>query len=138
MNTDNSWLLEFAAAAKTTDRLPVAHNHTALLAAGLMGEAGSVAAEVKKEQREREAYPAYRHKILEEIGDVLWYFVRLTDTICPTLLPNLTMHRTASSRSALHACLDLGAAIGDVVAAIGKGESIGPTESALLGSVWST
>src|SRR2546427_394814 len=73
-----SWLTDYAEVAKRTDRFTDNAEHIALLAAGLMGEAGSVLTELKKEERERDAYPAYRHRMLEEIGDFLWYFVRLS------------------------------------------------------------
>lgn len=49
-----------------------------LLIAGLFGEAGSISAEVKKMRREGPAYPAYRRRLTEELGDFLWYFVRLS------------------------------------------------------------
>ena len=55
-----AWLTEFAQAAEKTDQFIGRYDHVALLAAGLLGEAGSVVAELKKEQREREAYPAHR------------------------------------------------------------------------------
>ena len=55
--TDSRWLLEFAALAEKTDRFAGKSDHAALLAAGLIGEAGSVVAELKKARREREAYP---------------------------------------------------------------------------------
>ena len=50
-----------------------------------MGEVGSVLAEIKKEGRHRDAYPAYRRKLLEEVGDFLWYYIRLV-----TILIGLT------------------------------------------------
>ena len=87
----SSWLTEFAAAARRTDRFVGSADHAALLSAGLLGEAGSMIAELKKEKREREAYPAYRHRMREEIGDVLWYFVRLADVLVPDLLPTIQL-----------------------------------------------
>ena len=54
------WLIEFSEAAAKTDRLIGHRNHVALLAAGLMGEVGSILAKVKKSKRERDAYPVYR------------------------------------------------------------------------------
>src|SRR6516225_1247293 len=87
--SDMRWLVEFAAIAEKTDRFAGADQHVGLLAAGLMGEAGSVLTELKKEQRERDAYPAYRRKMLEEVGDFLWYFVRLVCLTTPRLLKQL-------------------------------------------------
>lgn len=40
---------------------------------GLFGEAGSVLSEVKKKQRDRIDPPHYRSRVIEELGDVLWY-----------------------------------------------------------------
>jgi NTP pyrophosphatase (non-canonical NTP hydrolase) len=41
---------------------------------GLFGETGSLLSELKKKQRDQDAYTAYRDSVLEELGDVLWYF----------------------------------------------------------------
>ena len=41
---------------------------------GLFGEVGSLLSELKKKQRDREAYVAYHDSVIEEFGDVLWYF----------------------------------------------------------------
>ena len=56
---------------------------------GLIGEAGSVVSELKKERRERDAYPVYRDRMLEEVGDFLWYFVRLVSMAAPGLLAEM-------------------------------------------------
>lgn len=40
---------------------------------GLIGEAGSVITELKKNLRDGKAYINYRNKLKEELGDVLWY-----------------------------------------------------------------
>ncbi len=120
-----TWLMRFANAAKETDRFVGRSNHVELLAAGLMGEAGSVVAELKKEQREREAYPAYRLKMLEELGDFLWYFVRLTAVLEPSVIAELAVDDMGAARDAepLARFLQLGAAVGELVAAVG-----GPAE----------
>ena len=44
---------------------------------GLFGEVGSLLSTVKKLHREGPAYVRYRKSVLEEFGDVLWYFVAL-------------------------------------------------------------
>lgn len=56
--TSKGWLTDFATSAGRTDQLVGNDDHTALLAAGLLGEMGSILAEMKKEEREREAYPS--------------------------------------------------------------------------------
>jgi NTP pyrophosphatase (non-canonical NTP hydrolase) len=40
---------------------------------GLIGEAGSVITELKKNLRDGKAYTNYSNKLKEELGDVLWY-----------------------------------------------------------------
>lgn len=46
---------------------------------GLLGEAGSVLAEVKKKQRDRVEPPKYRDRVIEELGDLLWYIAVTAD-----------------------------------------------------------
>lgn len=41
---------------------------------GLFGEVGSLLSELKKKQRDKDAYIAYHDSVIEEFGDVLWYF----------------------------------------------------------------
>jgi NTP pyrophosphatase (non-canonical NTP hydrolase) len=131
------WLLDFAGIAEKTDRFVGNPNQAALLAAGLMGEAGSVLTELKKEQRERDAYPAYRQRMLEEIGDFLWYFVRLASIAAPGLLAELKPSSAQRpTGAALPLFLDLGAAVGEVLAAIRKGDVAVATVPALLRRVW--
>ena len=45
---------------------------------GLFGEVGSLLSALKKKQRDKEGYTAYREAIIEEFGDVLWYFANAT------------------------------------------------------------
>ncbi len=82
-----SWLIEYSRAAEQTDQLVrKPKDHALLLAVGLFGEAGSVLAELKKEQREADAYPAYRKRLAEEVGDCLWYLARLSAVLSPSVL----------------------------------------------------
>lgn len=119
---DARWLKEFAAMAAKTDKFTGKPDHTALLAAGLIGEAGSVVAELKKARRERDAYPVYRERMIEEVGDFLWYFVRLAAVVTPGLVAELQMPDNivllAADGTQLTARLDFGASVGDVLAAI--------------------
>jgi NTP pyrophosphatase (non-canonical NTP hydrolase) len=119
-----SWLTEFAEAAQKTDRFIDRGDHLALLAAGLIGEAGSVATELKKESREREAYPAYRHRMVEEIGDFAWYFVRIISLTDGTLLSEYEVLASSTARHTdlrgLKLLLELGVAAGEVVAVVTK------------------
>lgn len=120
--TEDRWLHEFAAAAAKTDRFTDKPDHASLLAAGLAGEAGSVIAELKKARREREAYPVYREKMVEEVGDFLWYFVRLAAVVAPDFLAELQVPDKimvpAANGPQLTAHLDFGAAVGEVLTAI--------------------
>ena len=41
---------------------------------GLFGEVGSLLSALKKKQRDRTSYLGYEDSVIEEFGDVLWYF----------------------------------------------------------------
>jgi NTP pyrophosphatase (non-canonical NTP hydrolase) len=41
---------------------------------GLFGEVGTLLSALKKKQRDRDSYVGYSDAVLEEFGDVLWYF----------------------------------------------------------------
>jgi NTP pyrophosphatase (non-canonical NTP hydrolase) len=126
------WLRAFAATSAKTDRLADKPDHAALLAAGLFGEAGSIAAELKKERRESDAYPVYRNRMLEEVGDFLWYFVRLSAVVAPGLVDELESDTGAASstsgRPRLAVFLDFGSSVGDVLASLSTSgrDDVGP------------
>lgn len=61
--------------AKRTDKLPDKGLELTIL--GLFGEVGSLLSALKKRQRDRAAFKRYNAIILEELGDVLWYFSNL-------------------------------------------------------------
>lgn len=137
-----TWLIRFAEAASATDQFESREDHLRLLASGLLGEVGSVVTELKKRARERDAYPAYRRRIVEEVGDLLWYLVRVTSLVDRTLLSTLQTSRSpsptvgsASTASSWH--LGLGGAVGRLVEAIGteSGEKVSDV-SRLLAEVW--
>lgn len=56
---------------------------------GLFGEIGSLLSALKKKQRDREAYIGYTESVIEEFGDVLWYFSNIAARA------NLTMSELA-------------------------------------------
>src|SRR5690242_13974478 len=69
---------EYQDAARQTDQRP--GNELADVAVhllGLFGEAGSVATEYKKLLRDGAAHTAWKARIREELGDVLWYTATL-------------------------------------------------------------
>ena len=112
-----SWLKHFALAAAETDRLREHPDHIALLAAGMLGEAGSVIAELKKEQRDLEAYPGYLQRMVEEVGDFIWYFVRLVTELDDALLLDLVKLRPRASRKSksVGLFLQFGAAVANLL-----------------------
>jgi NTP pyrophosphatase (non-canonical NTP hydrolase) len=121
-DTSDRWISSFAPLAEKTDRFAGKSDHVELLAAGLIGEAGSIVAELKKARRERDAYPIYRDKMVEEIGDFLWYFVRLATVVVPTLLDELQEPQgnllPAADGPQLAAHLEFGASVGEILSAI--------------------
>jgi hypothetical protein len=118
-----TWIQEFAYNAKTTDQIAgLGNEHVPLLALGLLGEAGSVLAELKKSRREGAAYPSLRERLREELGDFLWYFVRLVCVLDESLLSRLTTYVVPGSNRGpeqdLAVALQFGAAVGELVNAI--------------------
>lgn len=117
-----NWLLEFAAAAEKTDTLVRERDHKELLASGLLGEIGGVLAEFKKKKREGSAYPLYEERLADELGDALWYFVRLSDVGAPGLLQTLALDTPGEAGNAVHISpapiLALGASAGRTLEAI--------------------
>jgi len=117
--TTNRWLTTYASAAKHSDVFAGRPDQAFLLAAGLLGEAGSVLSEVKKRQREADVYPGYLDALAEELGDSLWYFVRLVNVVDRPLLSFIARERSrATRRPALVSALDLGAAAGGIISAL--------------------
>jgi NTP pyrophosphatase (non-canonical NTP hydrolase) len=76
---------EYQRAAQATDQVPLRpvdseiERERALMVPllGLAGEAGSLLTEYKKWLRERDAYVIFEDRIVEELGDVLWYVANL-------------------------------------------------------------
>lgn len=48
---------------------------------GLFGEVGSLLSELKKKQRDQDSYIAYHDSVIEELGDVLWYFANAAQRV---------------------------------------------------------
>ncbi len=65
-----------------TDRMPEGLSFPLL---GLFGEAGSLLSELKKKQRDSDSYFGYQQSVIEELGDILWYFSRLASRAQITL-----------------------------------------------------
>jgi len=76
------------------------------LALGLAGKAGEVATKVEKLYRDAgtlgdKEYTEMEGKILSELGNVLWYWVRLVDTLggTPHHIIDATVFKLASRKS---------------------------------------
>jgi NTP pyrophosphatase (non-canonical NTP hydrolase) len=89
---DELTLLGYQQLAKLTDRSALSRRTSfdfPLL--GLVGEVGSLVAEVKKKQRDADSYTGYEPAVLEELGDTLWYFAILA-TRADLTLPELAAY----------------------------------------------
>ena len=133
-----SWFIDYCKDTKGTDRLTEHPDHVALLAAGLFGETGSILAELKKTKRETEAYPFYRDRLMEEIGDLLWYFARLVTILASSEVRKLDdlAGRTLqqSDADAMSGAFTLGAGAGALLATLQqKTENVAACE---LGKIW--
>ena len=133
-----SWLTDYCSNTEQTDRLTDHASHVALLAIGLLGETGSVLAELKKTVRDAEAYPFHRDRLTEEFGDFLWYFARLMTVLAPSMTPKLDeIAARSSSHSAedpLRPALGLGAAVGGLLRELQR-EAAGDMASR-LSAIW--
>lgn len=133
-----SWFADYCRAAEGTDRFSDRSNHLTLLAAGLFGETGSVLAELKKMERESETYPSYRNRLMEEIGDVLWYFARLATVLAPDRFRELDTVVTRSPRQsksgAMNDALTLGATVGILLNTVQH--NTGNTAPDQLDAIW--
>jgi NTP pyrophosphatase (non-canonical NTP hydrolase) len=75
-------LNDYQAAALETDvRSKREIEDTVIHLLGLAGEAGSVASEFKKHLRDGDAHGAWRERMAEELGDVLWYLAAIADRL---------------------------------------------------------
>lgn len=71
---------EFTQQVVRTDRRP-APEKLRIAILGIFGELGSLMSEVKKGAREGPSYVSYRNTLVEEAGDLLWYFAALSLTL---------------------------------------------------------
>ena len=136
-----SWFADYCEEAAQTDRLSGDPDHVALLATGLFGETGSVLAELKKTVRERGSYPSYRNRLMEEIGDLLWYFARLVTLLAPSDVKKLDDLAERSGQLDDHPdtefirdAFTLGGAAGALLATLQKNtDNVIPSQ---LGTIW--
>ena len=118
-NARTNWLKKYISESEKTDKFRDNPKKISLFAAGLMGEAGSVLTELKKNERDLKAYPVYRKRMFEEVGDFLWYFVRLASAVDPTILDKIDTSskkvNEIESEDSLSVYLDLGGSVGAVL-----------------------
>jgi len=102
---------DYVSFARTTAVYPDAlsgNTHEIMyLALGLAGEAGEVANKTKKLYRDGDS-PIRRNGIVDELGDVFWYLVRICDALC--IAPETVMGANANKLAARKA---LGSLHGD-------------------------
>lgn len=70
-------LNDYQAEARKTDR--AADKKLAFPLLGLFGEVGTLLSVVKKKQRDAASYRGYAPHVIEELGDVLWYFATIAN-----------------------------------------------------------
>ena len=133
-----SWLLEFIGTSGKTDKLIDRPNHLMAIATGLVGESAGVLVEYKKRIREGNAYPITDEGLEEELGDALWYFVRLVDILefAPeSVCEEAPKHSVPLHADRLHEAVALNAASARVLEAISAG-GLQENRRELLISVW--
>ncbi len=116
------YLYEYDCEIRQTDMLPKESLNPVIL--GLFGEVGSLLAVSKKRYREREAFPWHNDSLIEEFGDVLWYFATLCRRlgICVrSIFQEIvgTNQTIARSTSKDHALISLGKSTGVLLDANG-------------------
>lgn len=134
-----TWLAAYAHATGSTNVLPRDAALPALFAAGLVGEVGGILAEIKKAAREGPAYPRYRHRLREEIGDFLWYFVRIAETVgvgFDRFRP--VIGEDSASEPVLEQALHLSSTVGEIAGVLAGGAQIRRTDvlATLLAEIW--
>jgi NTP pyrophosphatase (non-canonical NTP hydrolase) len=70
---------------KTDQNTKPGYSGLSLPLLGLFGEVGSLLSELKKKQRDADSYAGYEESVLEEFGDVLWYFANIAQRASLTL-----------------------------------------------------
>lgn len=129
-----SWFARYREEAGLTDQLAGKPKHVELLAAGLFGETGGILAERKKRSREDAAYPVDEERLVEEVGDFLWYFARLTTVLESFDLTRLDGAVDAERPDDLADALALGTAVGALLDTLQRGANV--DASSWLEAIW--
>jgi len=72
------------------------------LGLALAGEVGEVANEIKKVFRENKTIEEAKPKIVEELGDSIWYMVRLVDELGYTLEEVMSLNKAKLEKRQLN------------------------------------
>ncbi len=119
LDIEVGWLETYSKEIESTDTFRNRRDHLFLLAGGLIGETGSIVAEIKKIEREKSAYPGYCDRLSEELGDFLWYYVRLVSIVDARLLLDFQNSRKRAVYSKnIRSSLKLAAAVGALIDAL--------------------
>lgn len=78
--TEIPTIKEFVEQVERTDRRPDSEK-LRIAVLGVFGELGSLMSEIKKGAREGASYVSFRNTLVEEAGDLLWYFGALAKTL---------------------------------------------------------
>lgn len=120
MNDDGqNWLETFDSDAKSTDLfIDRGPEHAPLLALGLIGEMGDILTEIKKLKREGSDFSWFKERMEEEIGDFLWYYVRLVSILEASLIKDLPLEEHFNSEqekgNVVNDCILLSVFVGDL------------------------
>ena len=69
---------EYQALAMETIQFDKSESHAlSIVMLGLNGEVGSLSTEYKKKIRDGESYTIFRDKVIEELGDIIWYLTAI-------------------------------------------------------------
>lgn len=130
-----SWFAQYCEEAGLTDQLAGEPKYVELLVAGLFGETGGILAERKKRRREDAAYPVdEERRLVEEVGDFLWYFARLTTVVESFDLTRLDGAVDAERPDDLADALALGTAVGALLDTLQRGANV--DASSRLEAIW--
>ena len=81
MNNESSQILKldaYQSRAQETDQIKQRGlDGLSYFLLGLFGEVGTLLSALKKKQRDKDSYIGYNEAVIEEFGDVLWYFTNI-------------------------------------------------------------
>lgn len=124
MNSNlNTWLVDFSSDANCTDLFrDRGDEHVPLLALGMIGEMGDIMTEIKKVKRDESSSTGLKERMVEEIGDFLWYYVRIISVLDDKLIFELPLEQkhTQIDRkgSMINDCISLSIYVGKFISSV--------------------